>query len=118
MKNKWLVLAMAFAFWFLDLPVFAGPTLGDGVYIGSATEAPMVSQAVPLGVEQLGTVMGTLLGITLLITAFAPLRLTTTGPANNVPERYDKARTSGPLGNLRKLATTLTNSGRFKRQVS
>jgi hypothetical protein len=118
MKNKWLVLAMVFLFGFVSLPVFAGPTLGDGVYNGAASEQAMVSTALPTSVEQPGTAMGTLLAITLLITAFAPLKRMATGPANNVPERYDKVRTTGLLGNLRKLTATAMNSGRFKRQRS
>ncbi len=116
MKNKWLVLAMVFLFGFVSLPVFAGPTLGDGVYIGAASEQTMVSQAVPTAVEQLGTVMGTLLGITLVITAFAPMKRAATGPANNVPERYDKARTSDLFGSLRKNLVKYQSTGRYRSQ--
>lgn len=113
MKNKWLVLAMVF-FGFIALPVFAGPTLGDGVYIGSATEAPMISMAVPIGVEQLGTFMGALLVATLILTVFITSKRMATGPANNVPERYDKAQTDGLFGNLRKSLVKHQSTGRYR----
>jgi len=116
MKNKWLLLAMVFLF---AAPVFAvGPTLGDGVYIGVASEQAMISTAQPLGVEQLGTGMGTLLVATLIVIVFSFIQTRLSGPAASVPERYDKSSGPGTAGNLRSMLVNYQSTGRFRRQAS
>lgn len=94
MKNKWLLLAMVFVFGLIGFPVFAFAPSGDGVFIGKATEAPPVSATLSPQALQLETVMGTLLATLLLTVIFRPILKYQTGPASNVPERYDKARVS------------------------
>lgn len=94
MKNKWLVLAMVFVLGLIGSPVFAFAPSGDGVFIGKATETPTVSATILPAAVQLGTGMETLLTILMLTVIFSPISKLQSGPASNVPERYDKALAS------------------------
>lgn len=92
MKNKWLILCMVFILGLIGSPAFTYAPAGDDVFFGSPVQAvDTVSTAHPEAV-QLGTVMGTLLGVIALVFVYVFTVKLTEGPATNVPMRYDKAR--------------------------
>ena len=111
--RKLFLLAMVFMLGFA-LPVFAsGYVAGDGVYIGAASGYTMTENPI-LGVEQLGTAMETLLAVGIGLIVFTTLRLMAAGPAPNVPDRYDKARSFGLLDGLRRTFDKATKSRLLK----